>query len=98
MINEDYTRGALAVTAGKGLANKLGNAQERRHLELKESSHFPENIPKLYLVNHKLFTDYIFFLFFYSVQLDMFNSMEERPMQIKATGAIAGKCQVLHAS
>lgn len=52
--NEDYTRGALAVTAGKGLAKKLGNAQERRHLELKESSHFPENIPKLYLGNHKI--------------------------------------------
>lgn len=52
MINEDYTRGALAVA--KGLAKKLGNSQERRHLEVKKSSHFPENIPKLCLGNHKI--------------------------------------------
>lgn len=59
VINKDYTKGALAVTAGKDLAKKLVNAQERRHLELKKSSNFPENIPKLYLVNHiiKVFID-----------------------------------------
>lgn len=56
----------LAVTAGKGLANKLGNSQERKHLGLRTSSDFPENVPKLYLANHttKLFTDYTFFFFF----------------------------------
>lgn len=65
-MNEDYAEGdPLAVTVGKGLANKLGNAQERKHLGLTESSDVPENMPKLYLANHttKLFTGYIFFFF-----------------------------------
>lgn len=98
-MNEDYAEGdPLAVTVGKGLANKLGNAQERKHLGLTESSDVPENMSKLYLANHttKLFTGYTFF-FFNGVQLDILNSKEGWPTQIKARGAMVGRYKKLPA-
>ena len=52
VMNEDQAEDPLAVRVGKGLANKLGNAQERKHLGLRDSSDFLENVPKLYLANH----------------------------------------------
>jgi len=62
-MNEDHAGdNPLAVTVGKGLANKLGNAQKSKHLGLRDSTDFLENVSKLYFANHitKLFTDYFF--------------------------------------